>query len=288
MKNRALWTIQVFAASLAAFVASPAVCQTRPPVDQDAAKSLIEDALASKNPETRRQAVAAMALLAGQPQFQRRLESMLQDRDVNVRLAAIASVSLHPSDRAAEALRGALADRVPEVSFSAAKALFVLNDPAGKQALIAILDGDGKTSSGIVAERKREAVRMLHDPKKLTVFAATKSVWLAPVPGVGFGVASVQQTLSHKRDSGRAVTAMLLETDPDPAVVAALRHALADKDASVRAAAVEAIALGNDPGMQENVVPMLRDRKREVRLWAAACYLRLQALKDRQPAPAQG
>ena len=79
---------------------------------------------------------------------------------------------------------------------------------------------------------------------------------------------------------------MLHEINPDPAMAAALRHALAEKDASVRAAAVQ--AKGNDPGMQDDIIPMLRARKREVRLWAAACQLRLRALNAKQPAPVQG
>jgi len=105
---------------------------------------------------------------------------------------------------------------------------------------------------------------------------------LVPVPGFGLGASAVQQTLSAKRDSGRAVTAVLLGTDQDPAVAAALRHALGDKDPSVRAAAIQAIALNNDPAMRSEIVPLLSDKKQPVRLWAAAGFLRLQALKDSQ------
>jgi len=164
MKNQALYTIQAFALSVAMLLPAAATCETGRPIDEDAAKSLIDNALASKNPETRQQAVDSMALLSGYERFQPRIEAMLRDRDVKVRLSAIQSMTVAPGDHTVEALRKALGDSAAEVRFSAAKALFVLNDPAGKEALLSVLDGDSKTTSGIVAQRKREAARMLHDP----------------------------------------------------------------------------------------------------------------------------
>jgi HEAT repeat protein len=282
MKNQALRMIQSLAVSAAVLLPLPAFCQTRHSADEDSAKSTLNEALQAKNPETRKHAVESMALLAGQEPFESRLESMLEDKDVNVRAAAIASMMMSPNESTTDALKKALDDSAPEVSFAAAKALFTLNDPAGKQALMSVLNGESKTSSGIIAERKREAARTLYDPKKLTVFVATKSVWLAPVPGLGFGVSSVQHTFFGKHESGRAVTAMLLATDDDPEATAALRTALHDKDEAVRIAVIQAIALRNDPAMQADIAPLLEDKNQPVRLWAAAGYLRLEGLKSSQ------
>jgi hypothetical protein len=43
--------------------------------------------------------VESMALLAGQAPVQAQLESMLRDKDVNVRVSAIASIAIFPGDR---------------------------------------------------------------------------------------------------------------------------------------------------------------------------------------------
>jgi HEAT repeat protein len=63
----------------------------------------------------------------------------------------------------------------------------------------------------------------------------------------------------------------------DPEVAAALEHALADKNAAVRAAAIQAIALGGNPAMARDAEALIGDKNPTVRLRAAACYLRLSA-----------
>ena len=55
--------------------------------------STIDRALQSKNPDTRREAVRALSMLGSNPPYQGRLESMLNDKDVPVRLAVVASLS---------------------------------------------------------------------------------------------------------------------------------------------------------------------------------------------------
>jgi HEAT repeat protein len=281
MKNQAHRSIQWLAVSVAYLLPFPALSQSHP--GEDSARSILSEALQAKNPETRQHAVESMALLAGQEPFEARLEAMLQDKDVKVRVAAIASLTMSPAGSTIDALKKALHDPAPEVSFAAAKALFTLGDEAGREALVTVLNGESKTSSGIIAERKREAARMLYEPKKLTVFVATKSVWLAPVPGLGFGVSSVQHAFFGKHESGRAVTAMLLATEDGPEAMAALHNALHDKDAAVRTAAIQAMALRNDPGMQADLAPLLEDKSQPVRLWAAAGFLRMEGLKSAQP-----
>jgi len=281
MKNEPSKMIRTLALS-AALLAPLAVSAAS--VNEDAVRTMLENGLQSKNPIVRKQAVQSLALLGGWEPYQSRIEAMLQDKDVNVRVAAIMSMMVGPGDNTIDALKGALNDPAPEVTFAAAKALFVLSDPAGEKALMAVLNGDSKTTSGLIALQKREAAEMLHDPTKMSVFVITKSVWLAPVPGLGVGVGILEHAFFDKRDSGRAATARMLSTSEDPEVREALRRALTDKEPSVRVAAVEASALRNDPGVLESVVPLLQDKKEMVRLWASSCYLRLAGLKD-TPAP---
>src|SRR5262249_36201324 len=136
-----------------------------------------------------------------------------------------------------------------------------------------------KTSSGFVTKQKRDALRMMHTPRTLFLFAVKQGIGFAPVPGLGAGVSSLQGILSDPGISGRAATALLMSTDKDPAVILALQDALWDKEASVRAAAAHSLAVRNDPAFQKDRVPLLDDKKEAVRLRAAAGYLRLDMIR---------
>jgi HEAT repeat protein len=106
-----------------------------------------------------------------------------------------------------------------------------------------------------------------------------QGIRMAPIPGVGEGVSSLQGILSDPSVSGRAATALLLSNDKTPEVLTALRDALGDKDWSVRAAAVHALALRNDPALRRDLIPLMDDKKEAVRLRAAAGCLRLESLR---------
>jgi len=282
MKNKATAAIQALTRSAALLVTITGLSRAAT-ADLDAVRSTLENGLQSKNPTVRKQAVQSMALLGGWEPYQSRIEAMLQDKDTNVRVAAVMSMMVGPSDNTIEVLKGALMDPAPEVTFAAAKALFVLHDPAGEKALMAVLNGDAKTNSGLMAQEKLEASEILHDPDKATAFILEKGFVLAPIPGLGVGF-SFLEALFKKKDSGRAATTRLLSTSDNPEVRAALRHALSDKEPAVRAAAAEVNALRNDPEVLDDVIPLLQDKKEMVRLWASSCYLRLAGLKE---APAE-
>jgi HEAT repeat protein len=246
---------------------------------------MLEQALADKNPDTRMQAVAALSLAATRAPVFSRLEGMLHDSDVPVRVAAVTGLTELKTDGALAALRKALEDPVPEVSFAAAKALYGLHDPAGKQALLAVLAGESKTSSNFLTKQKRDALRMMHTPRVLFLFAARTGVGFAPVPGLGQGITSMQALLTDPSVSGRASAALLLGKDTSPATLDALKEALIDKDWSVRAAAVHALALRNDPAIKPNLEALLYDAKEAVRLRAAAACLRLSAIEAEPKKP---
>src|SRR5262249_29676997 len=147
-----------------------------------------------KSPETRKQAVVALSLAGAQ--FVEQLRTMLQDKDVEVRLTTIAALTEIKSPRGVAALREALNDPVPEVSFAAAKALWLLHDPAGKPTLLAILAKDSPASSGFLAKQKRDAQRMLHSPRAMLLFAMQKGIGFAPIPYMGLGVTSMEALLT--------------------------------------------------------------------------------------------
>jgi HEAT repeat protein len=242
---------------------------------------LLQRALNSGNPDTRKMAVIALSLASEKGPLFEQLQGMLEDRDVQVRLAVVAGLQELKTKQAIAALHTALEDPVPEVRFAAAKALWALNDPAGKQALLAVLEGEETTSSGFLTKEMREARRMMHTPWSTFIYVARQGVGFAPVPGLGMGIASMQQIMMDPGTSGRAAAALLVGREKDAATTAALKDALYDKDWRVRAAAVHSLALRNDPGLRPDLEPLIDDDKEDVRLRAAAGILRLSALRQR-------
>jgi HEAT repeat protein len=178
-----------------------------------------------------------------------------------------------------DALRKLLQDPVPEVGFAAAKALWNLHDPAGKQALLSVVEGDSKAASGYITAEMRRALRMMHTPATTFMFAVRQGVGFVPVPGLGQGIASMQALLTDPGISGRAAAVLLLGQDKDPVILPALKDALYDKNWTVRAAAVHAIALRDDPAMKKELIPLLDDDKEGVRMRTAAAYLRLTTIE---------
>jgi HEAT repeat protein len=251
------------------------------PVEQKA-MATIDQNLESKNPDWRKQAAVALSLAATNDKMEGQLVRLLnEDKDVEVRLAAIASLSDIHDKTAKDALVKAMDDAVPEISFAAAKALWSQKDPAGRGALISVLQGESKTSSGLFTSKKREALRMMHTPRTAFFMVVKEGVGFVPVPGLGEGVASMQSLLSDPNLSGRASAALLLSSDTSEPTMAALKDALHDKTWSVRAAAAHALALHNDPKLKGDIAPLIDDQNEAVKLRAAAGYLRLRAIESR-------
>jgi HEAT repeat protein len=243
---------------------------------------MLRQALENKNPDTRKQAVVALSLAPTDDPAFAKLEGVLQDKDVQVREAAVASLAEAKTPSARAALRQALADDVPEVSFAAAKALWAMHDPAGEQALLAVLQRQSKTASSYFSKQKRDAMRMMHTPRVLFLFAFRQGMGFVPLPGFGQGIGSMQALLTDPGVSGRATAALLLGKDKGPATLDALKDALLDMDWSVRAAAVHSLALRDDPALKPELESLLDDNKEPVRLRAAVGVLRLSAIEEQQ------
>jgi HEAT repeat protein len=260
---------------------APAAAPASTPAGRDQqCQDILNKALMDKNPDTRMQAAIALSLVGSTEPFPSELESLLDDKDVEVRLSAISSLSEVKNSRTVPALHKALNDEVPEVSFAAARALWALKDPDGKKALLSIVSGETKPSSGYFAKQKRDALRMMHTPRTMFLFAVKQGAGLAPVPGLGEGVSSMEALLSDPSVSGRATAVLLLEKDNDPETLAALKDALTDKVWSVRAAGVHALVTRDQPAFESDIIPLLDDKTEAVRLRAAAGYLRLEAVKN--------
>jgi HEAT repeat protein len=255
-----------------------------PSPDENRANQILSDSLASKNPDVRKQAVAALGLIGPREPYISEITGALSDKDIYVRLAAVASIVDLKDKSTGDILEKAFTDDAPEVSFAAAKALYALGDPRGRSAMLAILERDAKTKSNFITVKKRDTLRLFHTPKGMLMFAIKQGVGFAPVPGLGEGVSSLQDILSDAGVSGRATTALLLANDHSAEVLDALKESLTDKDGSVRAAVVHALALRNDRSLLPLMKAQFDDPKEGVRLRAAAGYLRVSWLK---PSPAR-
>ena len=75
--------------------------------------------------------------------------------------------------------------------------------------------------------------------------------------------------------SARATALLVIATDRTPEVRSLLNQSFMDEDWSVRAAAIQAAALRNEPVWQPRIATMLNDSNKKVRFRAAAVYLRL-------------
>jgi HEAT repeat protein len=210
---------------------------------------------------------------------------MLEDKDAQVRLAAVSSLSEVRNKTVSTALRKALEDEVPEVSFAAAKALWALRDPSGKSALLAVVEGEKKATSSFLSRQKRDALRMMHTPRTALLFAARQGAGFAPIPGLGGGISSMQAILTDPEVSGRAAAALLLAQRNDAETLQALKEALGEKDASLRAAAVHSLALTNNAAYMKEIALLFADDKETVRLRAAAGYVRLSGIQGRRASP---
>jgi HEAT repeat protein len=256
------------------------VCQVSAATDATDLRcsNILRQGLEATNADTRRQTVLALSIVAAR--FVPLLQSMLDDKDVQVRLATVESLADVKNARATAALRVALNDEVPEVSFAAAKVLWSLNDAVGRQELLAVLQGESQSASGVFSKQKRDTLRLMHLPQAILTFAVRQGVGFVPVPYLGLGIASMHAILADPEVSGRAAAALLLGNATDQVTLDALKDALGDKDWSVRAAAVHSLALQKDPRLKNDLAPLLEDGNQAVRLRAAAGYLRLSAIPD--------
>jgi HEAT repeat protein len=247
--------------------------------EETRANQLLVNALAERNPDIRKEAAAALGLSAAREPFLTELGGAVNDKDLYVRLAALQSTVDLRQKGAIPALNKALYDETPEVSFAAAKALYALGDPAGRAALLAVAGGESKATTGAVAAKEREMMRLFQTPRNLMLFAFREGVGLVPVPGLGEGVSSLTLMLSDPSVSARAASVLLLAHDNSPEVLPGLRAILKDKDAAVRAASVHSIAIHNNPDFKDDLLGLLGDPKESVRLRAAAGYIRLAEIK---------
>jgi HEAT repeat protein len=272
-----IWILMILGTTLAYGQAKPADTIQR-------CQSILNDAAHDRNPNGRKGAAEALSLVGIKDHALDALAPMLDDRDVQVRIAVVVTLGDFKDSRTVPLLKKALQDPVPEVDFAAAKVLYQLHDPEGEQFLLAVVSGESKASSSLLSKEKRGALRLLHTPTQLFTTIAIGAAGFAPVPGLGYGLSSAQGILSDPDSSARAASLLLLGASRDPALVDIVASALSDKEWSVRAAAAHLVAMHPFPEFRDQLVPLLDDPKDAVRVRAAAAYIRLRHVTKLPPA----
>jgi hypothetical protein len=203
------------------------------------------------------------------------LESALTDNIAGVRVAACDVLGQIKARTSVPKLQAALSDKVNEVVFAAAKALYGMDDPQGRAVMQAILLGERSDASGFISGGIRDMKLKLHDPTQVLLLGAESAAGFI-VPGGGVIGPAGEGLMKDKQASGQTVAALLLATDTTPESLDSLRRALMEKNWTVRAAAARAIAIRNAAGLYDNVASLLADKKEEVQYSAAASMIRLK------------
>jgi HEAT repeat protein len=251
---------------------------------QDMEKSawdVLNHALADGNPVKRGQALTALGLIGSTaPHVVDLLEAGLTDKDETVRQTAAAVMGDIGARQAIPMLKKALDDESGEVNFAAARSLWQMGDPSGREILWAVMAGEQKTGPGMIQGEIRDAKRKLHSPAALAKIGIDEaSGFLGPFSmGVGF----VEELVKDKGATARALSAKLLGSDSDPQTRRELEQSLEDKNSGVRAAAARALSQRGGKEELAKIQPLLADGNESVRTVAAAAIIRLSQAPPNQ------
>ena len=262
-------------ALLLVFLLIPARRRPRTQRPYGAPETVLERGAADPDPDVRREVAVALGLLSRRDSSTNLLEKLAADKDHLVREAALVSIGELRDPRLAKPAHEALEDEVPEVAFAAARTLFKLNQPEGKQLLLEIVQREASAKTGFVRAKLRDAARRMKRPKSAMLFVAQQGVGFIPVPGLGEGFSAMNSLVGDPDFSARATALLVLSSDRSPEVRSEIEQAFNDSEWSMRAAAAQIAASRNERAWRFRLVPLFEDTNRRVRYRAAASFLRL-------------
>lgn len=258
---------------------SPVALWAAPPAKESTpvqhARAVLKQGAEAADPDVRREVAVALSLPARRDPSVDLLVKLAADKDHLVREAALLSMGELRDPRLAEAALKALDDDVPEVAFAAARTLFTLNQPGGRQLLLDIVQKEARAETGFVRAKLRDVARRMKRPKSAMLFVAQQGVGFIPVPGLGEGFSAMSALVGDPDFSARATALLVLAADPSPEVRGEIEQAFNDTDWSMRAAAVQIAASRNQRAWRFRLAPLFEDSNRRVRYRAAAAFLRL-------------
>jgi HEAT repeat protein len=247
------------------------------PKPVDVAFDFLQKGLQDTNPERRRMTAAALSGAGTNPKALELLYSaMTGDKDPEVRQAAAASLGEMKARVAIPKLKAAM-ENDPAVSFSAARALWLMGDWSGRDIIEEVATSTQKNPTGMVGEAKLEANRRLHDKQGLEKLGAEQaaSALLGPF---SIGLTLVNELRKDSGAQGRLLAVSMLAQQCDAESISSIKTAFEnDKNEIVRAGSAK--ALGICGGMQalQGLVDAISSEKYTVQGAAAASVIRLSA-----------
>ena len=229
---------------------------------------LVEGAHGS-NMDKRANAIQALGLDSGDPAAVQLAEDALGDKEAYVRAAAAKALGPLGSPESVPKLQNLLTDKDISVALAVGHALVQLKSNSGYDVYYSLVVGVRKGRTSPITEE----ISQMKTLSRAVRFAFDQGVGFLPYGG--YGMEALHAWKKRSTAPTRAAAARELAGDPDPRSGQALAKAVSDKDWSVRAAAIEAIAKRGDPDLLVDIVPAMSDRKDVVRYSAAAGVLRL-------------
>ena len=224
------------------------------------------------NMDKRANAIQALGLASGDLAAVRLAEDALGDKEALVRGAAAKALGALGSSESIPKLQNLLADKDVSVALAVGHALVQLASNSGYDIYYSLVVGVRKGRTSPITEQ----LNQMKTPARAIRFAFDQGVGFLPYGG--YGMEALKAWKKRSTAPTRAAAARELAGDPDPRSGQALAKAVSDKDWTVRAAAVEAIAKRGDPALLVDIVPAMSDRKDIVRYSAAAGVLRLSRI----------
>lgn len=237
--------------------------------------TMLDAAVASDKLQTRSDAFSAISILQSNPHAVARMITGLDDKDEGIRTLVANSLGGMKSPAAIPALRKAMNDPSPVVSFAAAKALWRLGDRSGREMFYEVMAGERKTQPGFVKSHVNQVKKDVHDPKTLALIGINQASgqFLGPF---SMGISMLEEYAKNTSSPVQALCANLLAQDDTPDTIEQLSLALDNDNWTVRAAAAKALANMHDRRVIAKLDEMMSsDKEPAARLAGAAAIVKL-------------
>ena len=240
---------------------------------REQAWAMLSDAVTDdKHEETRTQALAALGLMSGNPRSLKLIKEAMQDKDIDIRVAATLAAAQTRSPNITTELRRLLDDKEPSVVFVAALSLWKMHDRSGEDVLTAVAQGDRKTTTSLINGTKHSINKELHDPAAMAKYGATQGAYYLLGP-FGIGLTAFEYLHKNGGDTARVSAIDAIADNHTDPIRLELISATRDRDLGVRAAACRALARYHEKDVAPALAKVFDDPKPPVRLTAAAAYL---------------
>ncbi|HKV04924.1 MAG TPA: HEAT repeat domain-containing protein [Candidatus Acidoferrales bacterium] len=237
--------------------------------------ALLMQGAASDKLRDRSDAIVALTILEREPKAVSSIATALDDKDESLRFLAATSLGSMKARAAIPRLRSALDDSSAQVSFAAAQALWKMDDRSGREILYEVLDGERKTSPGVIKGKMNKAMADMRDPKALAMLGINEASGTLLGP-FSMGVSFIEEYAKKNSAPVQALCAQLLASDNSSGTLDELSEALGDKNWAVRAAAARSLAKLNHTAAIPRLKDMMEtDKEQPARFAAAAAIIRL-------------